>query len=228
MGRGRAFLLDFDHTLFDTDQFFWVDVRAACARCAIDPALWEASYARVWPTGYSLEKHVGDLGRAGQVEASVLAALQRVLREHFADLRPYCYRDVEPFLKRLQAESIPCFLLSFGDVAWQAYKVGGARMADFFQEIFTTRREHAKAEVVEGLVARFPRLTVVDNDPRELDLIKARCPQVETFWITRVPPEALQSSDPEIRERFREARGYATLTAALHHRRCRSLDEVPL
>ncbi|MCH7896046.1 MAG: HAD family hydrolase [Candidatus Methylomirabilales bacterium] len=228
MDGGRAFLLDFDHTLFDTDRFFWVDVPAAFARFAIDPQVWEESYARVWPTGYSLEKHLEHLARGKAVGSSDVAAIQRVLREHFADLRGYLFADVEPFLKQLQEEKIPCFLLSFGDPAWQAYKVNGARIADFFQEVFTTRRERAKAEVVEALAKRFARLAVVDNDPRELDVIKARRPQVETFWITRVPPEALKSSDPEIQKRFREARNYATLPAEFPHHRCQSLEEVSL
>ena len=226
MDGGRAFLLDFDHTLFDTDRFFWVDVPAAFSRFAIDPKVWEESYARVWPTGYSLEKHLEHLAREGAVGSSDVVAIQRVLREHFADLRAYLFADVEPFLKQLQEEKISCFLLSFGDPAWQAYKVNGARIADFFQEVFTTRRERAKAEVVEALAERFARLAVVDNDPRELDVIKARRPQVETFWITRVPPEALKSSDPEIQKRFREARNYATLPAEFPHHRCQSLEEV--
>lgn len=228
MGGERAFLLDFDHTLFDTDRFFWVDVRAAFARIAIDSEVWEESYARVWPSGYSLEKHLDHLARGGQVTSADLATIQRVFRECFVDLRPYRFADVEPFLKRLQAERVPCFLLSFGDAAWQAYKVHGTRMAEFFQEVFYTRQEQAKADVVATLNGRFGRLTVVDNDPRELDLIKARYPRVETFWITRVPPEALGSSDPEIRERFREAQRYATLPAEFDHHRCQTLDEVPV
>ncbi|MFQ5915825.1 MAG: HAD family hydrolase [Nitrospinota bacterium] len=226
MDGGRAFLLDFDHTLFDTDRFFWVDVRAAFARFAIDPKVWEESYARVWPTGYSLEKHLEHLTRGGAVGSSDVAAIQRELREHFADLRGYLFADVDPFLRQLQAAEIAGFLLSFGDAAWQAYKVNGARIAHFFQEVFTTRRERAKAEVVEALIGRFGQLAVVDNDPRELDVIKARRPEVETFWITRVPPEAVQSADPEIQKRFREARIYATLPAEYPHNRCQSLEEV--
>jgi phosphoglycolate phosphatase-like HAD superfamily hydrolase len=224
----RAFLLDFDHTLFDTDRFFWVDVRAAFSQFAIDATAWEESYARVWPRGYSLDKHCEHLARGGHVGASDVAAMERVLRERFADLRAYLFADVGPFLKQLRAMQIPCFLLSFGDPAWQAYKVGGARIADFFQEIFTTRQEQTKVDVIEAFAGRFARVGVVDNDPRELDRITDRCPHVETFWITRVSVEALASSDPEIRDRFREARHYATLSAEFPHHRCQSLDEVPL
>lgn len=226
MDGGRVLILDFDHTLFDTDRFFWVDIRAAFARFEIDAGVWEESYMRVWPTGYSLEKHLEYLARGGKLDRSDRAAIQRVLLESFGDLRPYLFADVKPFLKRLQAEKIPCVLLSFGDPSWQAYKVHGARIADHFQEVFYAPGEHGKAEVVEALVERFTRLAVVDNDPRALDLIKARQPQIETFWISRVPPEVLETSDPEVRERFREARGYATLPARFGHHRCRTLDEV--
>ena len=224
----RAFLLDFDHTLFDTDRFFWVDVRAAFARFKIDSEVWEQSYARVWPQGYSLEKHLKHLSRRGKVDRSVTAAVERVLQESFADLRPYLFPDVKPFLERLQAEKIPCFLLSFGDASWQAYKVRGAGIDNFFQEVFYTPGEQGKVEVVEEVTWRFDRLAVVDNDPRVLDSIKARRPQIGTFWINRVPPEALEGSDPAIQERFREARGYVSLSAQFPHHRCRTLDEVSL
>jgi phosphoglycolate phosphatase-like HAD superfamily hydrolase len=227
MDRARAFVLDFDHTLFDTDRFFWCDVRSAFARCGIDGGLWEESYARVWPTGYSLEKHLNDLIRAGQGRGSVEAA-RRVLQDRFSDLGAYLFEDVGPFLRRLHAERIPCFLLSFGDPSWQEYKVRGARIADFFQEIFYTSKEQAKVEAIAPLVGRFARLAVVDNHPRELDRIKARYPQVETFWINRVPPDALESLAPDTRERFREARNYARLSAELPHHRCTSLGEVTL
>lgn len=228
MNGGRAFLLDFDHTLFDTDRFFWVDVRAAFSRFAIDAGAWEEAYARVWPTGYSLEKHLRDLVRTGQMRDGDAAAVERLLRERFTDLHGYLFADVGPFLRRLQTESIPCFLLSFGDAGWQAFKVRGTGIADFFQDIFYTGREEAKAEVIAPFLERYKRLAVVDNDPRELDLIKGRHPRVETYWITRLPPEALMSSNPEIEQRFREARHYATLSARLAHHRCTTLDEVPL
>jgi len=227
-GGPSAFLLDFDHTLFDTDRFFWVDVQAAFARWAIDATLWEASYAEVWPTGYSLDKHLDLLARKGGVADAAVADMRRILHESFGDLRAYLFPDVEPFLKRLQAAQIPCFLVSFGDSAWQTAKVTRAGLAPFFRDIFFTGRVQSKAEVVESLAGRFTRLTVVDNDPRELDLITARRPEVETFWISRVPPEALSGSDAALRERFREARNYATLPAEFPHRRVSTLDEVPL
>lgn len=226
MDGGRAFLLDFDHTLFDTDRFFWVDVRATFARFRIDARSWEESYEAVWPSGYSLEKHLEHLARTGQIEGSVRELVRRALEETFADLRPYLFPDVEPVLARWRRQGVHLFLLSFGDPAWQGYKVKGAGIADAFREIFTTDREEAKVEAVGGVVRRFPQAVVVDNNPRELDRIKAAYPQLRTFWITRVPPEAVASTDPALRERFREARRYATLAPQFNHGRCRTLEEV--
>jgi phosphoglycolate phosphatase-like HAD superfamily hydrolase len=226
MDGGRAFFLDFDHTLFDTDRFFWVDVRATFAQFRIDARSWEESYEAIWPTGYSLEKHLEYLADHGQVERGVQGLVKRALENAFADLRLYLFPDVEPFLARVKRRGIHLFLLSFGDPSWQGYKVKGAQISDFFQEIFTTEREEAKVEVVGGVVRRFPQTVVVDNNPRELDRIKAVYPQLTTVWINRVPPEAMRSTDPEFLERFREARRYATLAPQFHHRRCQTLDEV--
>ncbi len=58
-----AYFLDFDHTLFNTDQFFHLDVRAAFLRFGIDATDWEQSYSAVWLAGYSLDKHAEEVSR---------------------------------------------------------------------------------------------------------------------------------------------------------------------
>ncbi|MGH7429966.1 MAG: hypothetical protein ACREJ4_16645, partial [Candidatus Methylomirabilaceae bacterium] len=49
----RGILLDFDHTLFDTDRFFWIDLGSAFARFGVPADVWERSYDAIWPSGYS-------------------------------------------------------------------------------------------------------------------------------------------------------------------------------
>src|SRR3989449_4290620 len=80
-----ACFLDFDHTLFNTDEFFHVDVRNAFLHLGIDAAYWEQSYAAVWPTGYTLEKHAEEVYRRSGSKLP-LDAMKRILQNSFSDL----------------------------------------------------------------------------------------------------------------------------------------------
>lgn len=214
----RLVLLDFDHTLFDTDRFFWEDVRQAVLDLGIDPQRWEDAYEAVWPTGYSLAKHLKDLGAS---PAGAARALE-VLRRRFRDLRPYLFPDVLPFLERARARGTGLILLSFGDPGWQAFKVGGAGIGPYFRSVLTTRSENSKAEALASVADGAGTLAAVDNSPAELDAMRERCPSLRTYLINRVPPDRGEAPTAA----FREARRYLRLPARFPHVPCRTLDEV--
>ena len=88
-GGRRGILLNFDHTLFDSDRFFWVDLKSAFARFGVPDDAWETRYERIWPSGYSLVKHLDELFRTGAIAGpesrmTMLATLEAA----FSDLRP--------------------------------------------------------------------------------------------------------------------------------------------
>ena len=238
MLKGRAVLLDFDHTLFDTDRFFWVDVKKAFARFGIDERAWEEAYEAVWPMGYSLEKHLASLTRLETRDwrrettsfrlQSPVPGLQSALRDTFSDLSGYLYPDVVPFLEEARRRGFDLYLLSFGDPSWQGYKVRASGIAPYFKEVFYTKREQTKAETVGGIGDRYDVIYAIDNDPRELDLMKVCYPQLLTHLISRVPPEAVEAGDPETRYRFCEARRYVGLPFEHPHHLCTTLAEVVL
>jgi len=93
-------LLDFDHTLFDTDRFFWVDLKSAFARFGVPNDAWEKSYEAIWPLGYSLAKHLDELERLGVIAGQDIGrTMLATLEADFSDLRPYLFPDVPAFLK---------------------------------------------------------------------------------------------------------------------------------
>jgi len=67
----------------------------------------------------------------------------------------------------------------------------------------------------------------LDNNPRELDRMRDRRPDLLTYRMDRVPPEGVPA-DGEVAYRFREARRYVGLPARHDHRPCRSLAEIAL
>lgn len=231
MGSQGAVLLDFDHTLFDTDRFFWVDVKKAFARLGIDEEAWEEAYETVWPTGYSLKKHLAALMRPeakGQRLEVTPSHLPSKLLDAFSDLSGYLYQDVVPFLEGAKRRGFDLYLLSFGDPSWQEYKVKASGAAPYFKEVFYTEREQRKARVGGRILNRYDVAHAIDNDPRELDLMKEYDPQLFTHLISRVPPEAVEVEGPETRYRFREARQYVDLPVQYLHHLCTTLVEVLL
>jgi len=225
-GSGPPVLLDFDHTLFDTDRFFWVDVRAAVLGLGVDGRLWEETYEAVWPGGYSIEQHVEAL--AAHASWPHPQQILEAFDTHFADLGRYLFPDVLPFLDAARREGRRVILLSFGDPGWQAFKVKASGLATRVDEVRTTAAEGAKAELAAALAgAAAAPAVAVDNNPRELDAMWDHCPTLRTYRMNRVPPN-LARGDGEGAYRFREARKYVGLPARHPHRTCRSLAEVTL
>jgi phosphoglycolate phosphatase-like HAD superfamily hydrolase len=225
----RGILLDFDHTLFDTDRFFWVDLKSAFARFGVPDDAWEKSYEAIWPSGYSLAKHLEELARLGAVANPAAAqAMLMALESAFSDLRPYLFSDVLGFLDAARLRGFELILLSFGDPAWQSYKVRASRISPYFTQILYTAKETGKAALCAERASQYGELHAIDNNPTDLDAMKASIPWLQTHLICRVEPSVLGVADPLVQDRFREAARYLTIPCRLPHHRCHSLKEVLL
>lgn len=228
-GDRRGILLDFDHTLFDTDRFFWVDLKSAFARFGVPENAWEKSYEATWPSGYSLEKHLDELNRLGTISKPTTARMMlATLNSEFSDLRPYLFPDVPGFLRSARHQGFDLILLSFGDPAWQSYKVRASGLASTFQKIVYTAKQKGKADLLDDLGSRYEEFHAIDNNPAELDAMKARDSRLQTHLICRVEPFAAELANGAIPDRFREAARYMTVPSRFPHHRCSSLDEVSL
>jgi len=218
----RACFLDFDHTLFHTDEFFHVDVRNAFLHLGIGDDVWRRAYDAVWHNGYTLEKHAAEISRrtGGRIP---LEEMNVVLKDAFSDLRKYVFPDVVPFLEMAKERGFSTHLLSFGDEAWQKYKVKSSGLWPYFNEVFFTGREGMKAGVVFERSPDGAEIHIIDNNPDELDVIKDRVPQCRTWRINRVPDEHKHPSDESSRLLFLEARRYTGKTGRYPHSPCTSL-----
>lgn len=227
--KARGILLDFDHTLFDTDRFFWVDLKSAFARFGVPDDTWEKSYEAIWSSGYSLAKHLEELACLGAVaDPSAAKAMLEALESAFSDLRPYLFPDVVGFLNAARHRGFELILLSFGDPAWQSYKVRASGLTPYFTQILYTAKEEGKVALCAEHAPQYGELHAIDNNPADLDAMKASIPWLQTYLICRVEPSALEGADPLAQDRFREAARYLTIPSRLPHQRCRSLNEVSL
>ena len=228
-GQGRAILLDFDHTLLDTDRFFWVDLKSAFARFGVPDDAWEKSYEAIWPSGYSLVKHLDELERLGVIAGhDVRRTMLATMEADFSDLRPYLFPDVPAFLEAARQRGFDLILLSFGDPDWQSYKVQTSGIAPLFRKIVYTAKQGGKGDLLDVLGSSYSELCAIDNNPADLDSMKARHPNLLTHLICRVKPSDLEGPTSLVPDRFREAARYLTVPSRLSHHRCWSLDEVPL
>ncbi len=221
-------LLDFDHTLFDTDRFFWVDVRAEVTRLGVDPRLWEETYEQVWPAGYSIDRHVEAL--AARASWPHPQQILDAFEDQFTDLRRYVFPDVLPFLQAARVAGRRLTLLSFGHPEWQAFKVKESGLAALLDEVHATPVAGGKAGLAAALAGAGSAAggaIAVDNNPHELDAMRDRWATLRTYRMDRVPPDLLRA-DGEAAYRFREARRYVGLPARHAHQTCRSLAEVAL
>ena len=225
----RAILLDFDHTLFDTDRFFWVDLRSAFARFGVPDDAWEMSYEVVWPLGYSLGKHLDELELRGVIaDPEIKRTMQGALEATFSDLRAYLFSDVPAFLEAARHTGFDLILLSFGDPAWQSYKVRASGLAPLFQQIVYTAKQGGKGDLLDDLSSSYAELRAIDNNPADLDSMKARHPNLQTHLICRVKPSDMEGPGGVVPDRLREAARYLSIPSRLSHHRCSNLDEVRL
>ena len=214
--------LDFDHTLFDTDRFFHVDVRNAFSCFGINDDIWQQSYDAVWKTGYTIEKQIEEACKLSGKQLPV-ADMQSIITHAFSNLRAYVFPDVFPALERFKSKG-DVFLLSFGDPEWQRYKVTSSGIAPYGKELLFTREEGGKAAVVKKYAQFSPSIIVVDNNPAELDCIRELVPDALTYCMNRVPVGFVPKNVKDFS--FLEARKYCAQPMRYVHKKCSTLEEV--
>ena len=221
MNQHTVYFLDFDHTLFDTDRFFHVDVQERLLALGVDAELWRSTYDAVRLSGYTLEKHMAVIARQPGRQLSPHIT-QEIIAE-FSDLRRYLFPDAVSFLQSFDPLHTHLAILSFGNPDWQRFKVRASGIEPFFQNLFFTGAEYSKADVVRSCAARYGEIVAIDNHPGELDAIRDAVPSARTFLINRVPEEKVLAELPG--NSFLEAKKYLDIPFRHHHTPCVTLQK---
>lgn len=215
--------LDFDHTLFDTDAFFYHDMREAARRLGVGDECWNLSYQTVWGGGYSAEKHLREMIRISKNEVLAkegMAAFENV----FHRMPSHVYPDVVSFLTKARAKEIRLVLVSFGDPSWQEFKVNRSGLRPLLDECFFISKQGGKGDIISRESAGYRDSIFIDDNARELDVAKSLVPDLKTYWMHRSSKKNGSSGS--------DAATLSTLAAAsavpvmFTHTSCKNIDEV--
>lgn len=214
----NAVFLDFDHTLFDTDRFFHAEIRDLVERYGVTKEQWEAAYTPVRNSGFTFEKYVDEIIRLGAHDLPRDKMVSE-FRNRVTDLSSYVFPDVLPFLQKAQESKADLYLLSFGAPLFQHVKLDGSGIKSYFTSIIITESDHKKADEIAKYEQRYEKISYVDNNSAELDLVVERFPKVATYFMNRV---GVRGSE------FSEAQTYLDHAQKHHHIFCKSLGEVKI
>jgi FMN phosphatase YigB (HAD superfamily) len=224
----KVLVLDFDHTCYDTDAFLMYEIRQGMInKFNIPFKSWEESYESSVRLGYSLEQHRNELMKVLKYEPFSLEEIQNFEKQ--INFGKYLYKDVISFLNKAKNLGYKMMLLSFGDRLWQDKKVIGVGLDKIMDIIHYTPKEGYKAEVLKKYVNNCKKVIFVENNGHDLDAVYKLMPNVETYFMSRLPPSLMKKEDNAFMEiRYAESRRIAKKKVLFSHKHCKSFDSIIL
>lgn len=180
----RVYFIDFDHTLFDTDRFFRVDLKNFLLGYMLSEEFWDKSYQTARTDGYTVEKHIDEAQKLGKLNMEA-EKIKQILKEEFSDLKKYLYPDVVKFLEKIKKDGAIIYLISFGNPVWQDYKLKASGIYQYFDDLFYTGDEGVKVDKILEFHDKFDEIIYIDDREQEIDLVKEKIPKVRTYLINR-------------------------------------------
>ncbi len=212
--------LDLDHTLLNTDRFFWAEFTSAILSLGVPASLWKETYWTVWKYGYTPAKHYRYIlkEKKSDIRMPGYAAFRKILHSFARRLPEFLYPDVLPFLVQARESGVFLSLLTFGAPSYQIWKVKNLHIEQFFDKVVYMGKKKEKGAWIAKFLPK-GTIIVVDNNPQELDGVKRYLPGAETYWMIRP-----RDSEPY----YEEANYYAEMTPEYSHLRIESLASISL
>ncbi len=217
-----AIIIDFDHTLFNTEAFKH-DLAGALAPFGVTAAQYAETYpsalqVRHGEFGYRPEAHVEILARAGVV--SDRAGATKVLEEVVTNSQRYLYPDTKDFLSRLVGLNVKLILASRGDREFQMKKITSSGVDRFFHAVHTTPALKV-ALFPHILPANARRAFLIDDSVEEIRAVLERYPEVIPILKRRpdLPPEYFRDVGMMNFGTLTEMKDYLTIVHATSYER---------
>lgn len=175
------FIIDFDDTLFDTQQFK-ITMNSALASCSVnvDDAEWSYKAARNLPDGqfaYSHARRAEFLATRGYDAGAIVIALENITSPE--SLQAHVLPGAREFLEAIKTLHQPLILLSVGDPNFQELKVRGTGVEKYFDRLFMVS-EKKEAVIAELIAAHSPVEYWLVNDKVDESLhIKNKLPNLK-------------------------------------------------
>lgn len=147
------FIIDFDDTLFDTEQFK-ITMNSALVACGVttDDIDWSYQMARNLPNGQFVYSHIRRaelLATRGYDVNAIVIALEKISAPE--SLSALLLPGAREFLEKIKSLEQPLILLSLGDSNFQELKVQGTGVAHYFDRLFMVQEK--KEVVIAELLA---------------------------------------------------------------------------
>lgn len=175
-------VLDFDHTLFDTEKFKQaLQDRMAMFGVTVDQFNYNYRIVKEQAGYYNYREHLRLLSQAEELdENDLLLSFTEIINT----ASEYLFSDTLNFLDKLKAiTGSELYLLTFGQDEFQQAKVEASGLKKYFKEIVDTVESKLlyfdqKAELHDAIF--------IDNRGKTIDQIKSKYPKVTAIWINRV------------------------------------------
>ncbi len=223
----RAYCFDFDHTVFDTDFFFFGKVKTIFLSKGVSEKNWEKSYHKAKKPCYSLTSHLREL-KASTNDKIQYTDIEQEIVQLSANMEMFLFPDVINTLDRIKKSAMTeCHIISFGDVGWQGFKIESSNLMYFCHGIHITPKEFSKGHFLKDMVSSGYEINVIDNHPHELDIIREqfskRHAKINTYLIDRAYAHEYNREKPW---EFKEASQISNICPKYRHQMIHSLDQL--
>ena len=204
------FIIDFDDTLFDTQEFKQAMVKSLESVGVSRKLFWQTYIeARMLVDGslsYSFERHARILEKQGFDYNEVLRNFNLI------NIKNFLFLDAIDFLESLKKMDQDLYLLSLGDEFFQKLKVGQCNIEKYFKKVFFLSKNKELA-VKEILDENSDSNIFFINDKIEENLkIKNDFPEIEIILrqSSNIPDEEYKSSGIIYFQNLTEIKKYVT------------------
>ncbi|MBU1074752.1 HAD hydrolase-like protein [Patescibacteria group bacterium] len=174
-------VLDFDHTLFDTEKFKQA-LQGRLAMFGVTVDQFNSNYRIVKEQlgHYDYQEHLRLLAQEEELDENDLLLN---FNEIVNSANEFLFPDVLNFLESLKAISkSELYLLTFGQDKFQQAKVEASGIRPYFKEVVDTVDSKL---IFFDQNKKLQKATFVDNRGKTIDQIKMKYPDVVAIWLKR-------------------------------------------
>lgn len=179
-----TFIIDFDHTLFNTTRFK-EELARSVKSLEIDRKLWFETYGKTIRQvknayDYNARTHSQILSKKTGIPAPII---EKRLKLVLPQSDKFLYPDTKNFLKFLKNKGGKIILLTLGNIEWQKEKIKNIKIKKYFNKLIYTywHKKYLKIKLKEN-----PNSWIfINDDPIEIKELKKIFPQSIFLRIKR-------------------------------------------
>ena len=179
-----TFIIDFDHTLFNTTRFK-KELARSTRKLGIGPELWLSTYKKTIERvkdayDYNARAHSQILSKKTGIPAPVI---EKRLKLVLPKSEKFLYPDTKAFLKFLKNKGDKIILLTLGNIGWQKEKIKNIKIKKYFDKLIYTYWHKKYLKI--NLKSSPKNWIFINDDPGEITELKKIFPQSAFLRIER-------------------------------------------